>query len=230
MAFNVYSDRPEKTLHGARTFHVASAVMRLAVAVEDAAIVSVEFQTNLVAPPETPFERQVAAELEEYFGGRRTVFSVPVRTEGSAFEEAVWAAIAQIPYGETRTYGDIARQVGRPAAARAVGTAAGRNPTPIVVPCHRVVGARGRLGGFGGGTALKRWLLGLETRHRPVGRNNAGASLFGLLALVVGLSHACTDPERPVFEAGDTSGVDSLVVSLSTAVPLGITPEGFPAG
>ncbi|HEX6077437.1 MAG TPA: methylated-DNA--[protein]-cysteine S-methyltransferase [Micromonosporaceae bacterium] len=108
----------------------------------------------------------VAAEqLREFFRGERTTFDLPLAIRrGSVFERAVWAAIARIPYGQTASYGAIARSVGEPGAAQAVGLACNRNPLPIVVPCHRVIGSDGKLVGFGGGLDRKRWLLGLEAR------------------------------------------------------------------
>lgn len=105
------------------------------------------------------------SQLDAYFAGTLTEFTVPVRiVRGSDFERAVWAELCRIPYGEMRTYGDVARAVGDPGAARAVGTACNRNPVPVIVPCHRVVGAGGRLVGFGGGLPRKRHLLELEAR------------------------------------------------------------------
>jgi methylated-DNA-[protein]-cysteine S-methyltransferase len=107
----------------------------------------------------------VRAQLMAYFAGRLTDFTVPVVIRrGSEFERAVWAELARIPYGEMRTYGDIAKAVGDSGAARAVGTACNRNPVPVIVPCHRVVGAGGKLVGFGGGLPRKRQLLELEAR------------------------------------------------------------------
>ncbi|MFB6391576.1 methylated-DNA--[protein]-cysteine S-methyltransferase [Polymorphospora lycopeni] len=102
-------------------------------------------------------------ELRDYFAGELTTFTgvLSVR-RGSDFERAVWAELSLIPYGEMRTYGEIARAVGDPGAARAVGTACNRNPIPVIVPCHRVVGAGGKLVGFGGGLPRKRHLLELE--------------------------------------------------------------------
>ncbi len=93
-----------------------------------------------------PF-RAVERQLREYFQGKRTAFDVRLHPKGTPFQKAVWKALAAIPYGETRSYGDVAKAVGRPAAARAVGLANGRNPLPIVVPCHRVIGASGKLVG-----------------------------------------------------------------------------------
>ena len=111
--------------------------------------------------------RDAAAQLTEYFAGSRTRFTIPLQaTGGTDFERAVWHAIATIPYAEMATYGQIAARVGEPDAARAVGVACNRNPLPIVVPCHRVVGAGGKLVGFGGGLPRKRFLLELEARVR----------------------------------------------------------------
>nr|WP_308427014.1 methylated-DNA--[protein]-cysteine S-methyltransferase [Couchioplanes caeruleus] len=107
----------------------------------------------------------VLTELAGYFAGTLTAFTVPVELRGgSEFERAVWREIAGIPYGEMRTYGSIAAALGDPGAARAVGTACNRNPVPVLVPCHRVVGAGGKLVGFGGGLPRKRHLLELEAR------------------------------------------------------------------
>lgn len=102
------------------------------------------------------------AQLNEYFAAKRTAFSLPLSTRGTAFEQRVWDELLRIPHGETRTYGEIARRVGNPKAARAVGLACGKNPIAIVVPCHRVIGAGGALTGYAGGLARKRILLRLE--------------------------------------------------------------------
>ena len=104
-------------------------------------------------------------EIAAYFAGELTIFSVPVEMRGGTdFERAVWAEIAKIPYGEMRTYGAIAATLGDPTAARTVGLACNHNPVPIIVPCHRVVGAGGKMVGFGGGIDRKRRLLELEAR------------------------------------------------------------------
>lgn len=103
-----------------------------------------------------------ARQLSEYFAGQRRVFSLPLAPGGTPFQRAVWRALRDIPYGESRSYRDIARAVGNPAAVRAVGAANGRNPLPIVVPCHRVIGSDGRLTGFAGGLEAKSFLLQLE--------------------------------------------------------------------
>jgi O-6-methylguanine DNA methyltransferase len=103
-----------------------------------------------------------ATQLHEYLAGERTEFDLPLRPNGNEFEQAVWAELVRIPYGETTSYGEIARRIGHPTAARAVGRANGRNPIAIVVPCHRVIGSDGSLTGYGGGLDLKRRLLTLE--------------------------------------------------------------------
>lgn len=106
-------------------------------------------------------------QLEEYFRGDRTEFDLPLAPEGTPFQRRVWDELSKIPFGETRSYGQIADALGQPDAARAVGAANGQNPIPIVIPCHRVIGASGALVGFGGGLDTKRWLLHHE-RQRPL--------------------------------------------------------------
>jgi methylated-DNA-[protein]-cysteine S-methyltransferase len=108
-----------------------------------------------------PF-RALRAQLGEYFAGRRRSFSLTLAPDGTEFQRATWQALTEIPYGETVSYAELARRIGRPAASRAVGAANGANPLPIVVPCHRVIGADGSLTGFGGGLPIKRALLELE--------------------------------------------------------------------
>ena len=110
----------------------------------------------------TVLTRQAAAELAEYFAGTRRTFTVPLSPKGTDFQLAVWQALREIPYGQTRTYGEIARAIGRPGAARAVGMANHANPLLILTPCHRVVGKDGRLTGFACGLEVKRQLLELE--------------------------------------------------------------------
>lgn len=107
-------------------------------------------------------------ELEEYFAGTREVFDVPLDPDGTDFQREVLDALQRIPYGETRTYADIARAIGRPKASRAVGAANGRNPIPILIPCHRVIGSDGSLTGFGGGVETKQYLLDLEQRQKSL--------------------------------------------------------------
>jgi len=105
------------------------------------------------------------AQLNEYFAGSRKEFDLPLRLDGTEFQVSVLEALQDIPYGETTSYGEIAKRIGRPKAVRAVGAANGRNPIPIVVPCHRVIGSTGDLTGFGGGLDTKEALLRLEAEH-----------------------------------------------------------------
>jgi methylated-DNA-[protein]-cysteine S-methyltransferase len=150
---------------------VDSPIGGIGVAVEDDVVCRVTFGASLGSGPSTagtPVMADAVRQLREYFAGERVDFELPtVASEGTDFDRAVWAAIAGIPYGETRSYGSLARAVGDPSnglAAQAVGTACNRNPLPIIVPCHRVIGADGKLVGFGGGLKRKRWLLELEAR------------------------------------------------------------------
>jgi methylated-DNA-[protein]-cysteine S-methyltransferase len=146
-------------------FVIESPIGLLGVVVEGDTVVGVRFGARSAPEPEPgPSERHPAVDqLESYFAGELTGFTVPVRmVGGSAFERAVWGEIAKIPYGEMVTYGAIATALGDPGAARAVGTACNHNPVPVIVPCHRVVGAGGKMVGFGGGLDRKRRLLELE--------------------------------------------------------------------
>jgi methylated-DNA-[protein]-cysteine S-methyltransferase len=142
-------------------FVVETEIGPLGVAVEGDVVVGVRFG---VRPGESA-AHPAAEQLVRYFAGELTEFTVPVQMRGgSEFERAVWAEIAKIPYGEMVTYGAIAHALGDPGAARAVGTACNHNPVPVIVPCHRVVGAGGKMVGFGGGLERKRQLLELEAR------------------------------------------------------------------
>ncbi len=111
---------------------------------------------------DSPLLRRARRQLDEYFAGRRRGFDLPLSPQGTPFQQSVWTALASIPYGQTLSYAGLAARVGRPAAMRAVGAANGRNPLPIVLPCHRVIGADGSLTGFGGGLPTKQFLLKLE--------------------------------------------------------------------
>jgi AraC family transcriptional regulator of adaptative response/methylated-DNA-[protein]-cysteine methyltransferase len=122
------------------------------------------FATALV-PGRNDVIARTAEELAEYFAGRRTRFDVPIAAPGTPFQERVWASVRAIPFGATRSYESIAREVGRPGAVRAVGTANGANRIAIVIPCHRVCRKSGELGGYGGGRWRKQALLDLERRH-----------------------------------------------------------------
>lgn len=108
---------------------------------------------------------KVFRELDEYFEGKRKTFDIPLRTHGTAFQEKVWAALRAIPYGEVRSYKEVAEAIGHPRAYRAVGMANNANPIFIIVPCHRVIGSDGSLTGYGGGLPMKKALLSLEKKH-----------------------------------------------------------------
>jgi methylated-DNA-[protein]-cysteine S-methyltransferase len=113
---------------------------------------------DISVPPLAAAVRQ----LTEYFAGTRRVFDLPLRPQGTAFQQRVWRELTEIPYGETWSYGELAKRIDKPSASRAVGLANGRNPISILVPCHRVIGADGSLTGYGGGLDRKRWLLAHE--------------------------------------------------------------------
>jgi len=115
------------------------------------------------APDAAGFD-DVIAQLSAYFAGGLTEFELPLAFAGTPFQRTVWTALCDIPYGETITYGELARRIGRPTSARAVGLANGKNPVSVIVPCHRVVGSTGDLTGYGGGVERKRFLLDLERR------------------------------------------------------------------
>ncbi|SDP47313.1 methylated-DNA--[protein]-cysteine S-methyltransferase [Desulforhopalus singaporensis] len=112
---------------------------------------------------DTPFAR-VILELDEYFAGKRRVFTIPLTLKGTEFQQQVWHELTKIGYGHTASYSDIARRLGKPKAYRAVGLANGRNPVPIIIPCHRIIGKDGSLAGFGGGVEIKKQLLDLENQ------------------------------------------------------------------
>ncbi|MDR2209882.1 MAG: methylated-DNA--[protein]-cysteine S-methyltransferase [Spirochaetaceae bacterium] len=114
---------------------------------------------------ETPVLKRAAAQLTGYFSGKRKVFDLPLTLKGTAFQVSVWRALQSIPAGETRSYEDVAVQIGNPKACRAVGMANNRNPIAIIVPCHRVIGKDGGLTGYGGGLEIKQYLLDLERQH-----------------------------------------------------------------
>ena len=122
----------------------------------------------MVEDREDPILRTAEQQITAYFAGTLTAFTVPLDFHGTDFQKSVWRALLTIPFGETRSYGEIARQIGRPTAFRAVGAANGRNPISIIAPCHRVIGSNGALTGFAGGLAAKELLLGIERGAAPV--------------------------------------------------------------
>lgn len=124
---------------------------------------------TLVENQDHPILLETERQLQEYFEGRRKSFSLKLDLKGTKFQNNVWQALLGIPFGETRSYGQLARQLGNPRAMRAVGAANGRNPISIVVPCHRVIGASGKLTGFAGGLETKAQLLDLERDATPAG-------------------------------------------------------------
>jgi methylated-DNA-[protein]-cysteine S-methyltransferase len=120
------------------------------------------------APEWTPDARpleETARQLRSYFAGEREQFDLPLAPEGTKFQQEVWHRLCEIPYGETVSYGELARRIGNPKASRAVGLANGSNPLPIVIPCHRVIGSNGKLTGYGGGLPIKEKLLALEKKQ-----------------------------------------------------------------
>jgi len=127
-------------------------------------LLSARVQTKGTSPSvcETPLIKKAAKQLTEYFAGRRTTFDLPLEFRGTDFQKKVWEALMTIPYGETSTYGEIAKKIKNPNAARAVGMANNRNPIVIICPCHRVIGSDGSLTGYGGGLPNKEYLLRLE--------------------------------------------------------------------
>ena len=131
---------------------------------EDGAICAIDFTDGDLCPPGTPLLAEAARQLTAYFDGTLTEFDLPIRLTGTAFRMQCWQALLTIPYGETISYGEQARRIGKPKAVRAVGGANHHNPISIVVPCHRVIGADGTLTGYGGGVDKKAWLLMHERR------------------------------------------------------------------
>ena len=120
--------------------------------------------SELVEDQLDPVLVETERQIGEYFAGKRKAFSIPLDMRGTRFQKDVWEALLAIPFGETRSYGQLAKQLGNPAATRAVGAANGRNPVSIIVPCHRVIGSSGELTGFAGGLDVKAYLLSLETQ------------------------------------------------------------------
>ena len=153
--------------------HMSSPVGRLTLVATDNGLAAILWENdrpgrvrlNVAAEiNDHPVLLETERQLEEYFAGRRTQFALTLDMTGTAFQRSVWNALLTIPFGETRSYAQIARQIGNPSAVRAVGAANGRNPVSIVVPCHRVVGSSGALTGFAGGLDVKAQLLAFESR------------------------------------------------------------------
>ena len=147
--------------------HVATPIGRLGLVASERGLSRILWPGEPGAGGEGAMLAEAAEQLREYFAGKRKAFDVPLDLHGTEFQRRAWLALAEIPYGETRSYGEQARRLGAPRAARAVGAANGANPLPIVLPCHRLVGADGSLTGFGGGLDVKRWLLQHESATTP---------------------------------------------------------------
>ena len=129
---------------------------------EGEALARLDFDVPSQPEEATPLLLEACRQLREYFAGERKAFALPLAPAGTEFQKKVWAALRDIPWGETRSYGDIARAIGKPTACRAVGMANGRNPLPVFIPCHRVIGTNGSITGYSGGLEKKRFLLRLE--------------------------------------------------------------------
>lgn len=145
-------------------------VGKIEIGTESERITDVHFAKSFVPPSEysrkeTPLHRKAAEQLREYFDGKRKVFDLPIAPVGTEFQIRCWEALLQVPYGETRSYGDIARAAGSPKGFRAVGMANNRNPVAIIIPCHRIIGSDGKLVGYGGGLDIKVFLLELERKN-----------------------------------------------------------------
>ena len=162
---------------------IASPLGELILVAEDGTLSGVYFPGHWTRPDPATFGKrseqrleQVERQLAEYFAGERTSFELPTSVTGNAFQRQVWDLLAQIPYGQTTTYGELASELGNPTLARMVGQAVGHNPLSVIVPCHRVVGKDGKLTGYAGGLRRKRFLLDLEAP--PVRSEAPVASLF----------------------------------------------------
>ena len=148
-------------------FTYATPIGHLTIASDGNAITELAFGACALSGTEKPSEltNRAANQLQEYLAGKRTAFDLPLALRGTPFQKRVWAELLAIPYGQTRTYSEVARALGNPSSVRAVGAASGKNPLLILVPCHRVVAANGRLGGYAGDPKAKEFLLELEEKH-----------------------------------------------------------------
>lgn len=163
------------TAHPLQYAYLSSPLGQLLLAADAQGLCHIGFPDGRLSPApqwqENPQAlRSTMAQLSEYFAGIRRHFQLPLNPQGTVFQRRVWQALGEIPHGQTWSYGQLARYLGKPTASRAVGGANGANPLPIVIPCHRVIGGDGSLTGFGGGLALKRWLLdheGASYRETP---------------------------------------------------------------
>lgn len=149
-------------------FYYETILGKLGIVTEDKEVAEIFFGKKKVQAEEkeTPFIKQIYHQIEEYFIGERTHFTIPFTIKGTDFQRNVYQALLEIPYGETRTYEEVARSVGSPKACRAVGLIASKNPLSILIPCHRVIGKTGNLTGYAGGLTRKKRLLEIEKKNR----------------------------------------------------------------
>lgn len=161
------TERNERSKQMKKLWYYDTDLGRFAIAEEDGAITDLLFawqnRLPLAEEEETPLLKEAGQQLREYALGQRQDFDLPLAPAGTPFQQAAWQALLTIPYGETRSYGQMAAQIGKPKACRAVGMANNRNPIAVIIPCHRVIGANGSLVGYGGGLDLKARLLALES-------------------------------------------------------------------
>ena len=172
-----------------KAFFYTTPLCEIGIAEENGAVTNLFFGDSVkpkeYCVEETPLLREAARQLREYFAEKRTVFDFPLRPEGTPFEQSVWNALLTIPFGETRTYGQIAVQIGNPKACRAVGGANGKNPIAIVIPCHRVIGAGGKMVGYTAGPTFKETLLKLEDALPMPDSSALRKMLYGYVAPVI---------------------------------------------
>ena len=149
-----------------KLFFYDTKIGKIGIAEENGAITNLYFSKTVADSKaileETAVLKETNNQLQEYFAGKRKVFDLPLAPKGTEFQQKVWQALKEIPFGETRSYGEIAKRIGQPKASRAVGGANNRNPLPIFIPCHRVIGANGKLVGYAGGLEIKKVLLNVE--------------------------------------------------------------------
>ena len=149
------------------TCYYQTKIGRIKIAQEGDAIVEINVtESEKESEKETPLIKKTIKELEEYFEGKRKIFDIPISIKGTEFQEKVWEALLKIPYGETKSYEDIAKMVGCPKGARAVGMANHNNKIIIIIPCHRVIGKNGKLVGYAGGLPVKEKLLQIESNYK----------------------------------------------------------------
>ncbi len=145
---------------------IDTVIGKIGIAEDGKSITNLYFDSNTIPEgfdlKETLLLKEAAKQLSEYFSGKRKTFELPLAPSGTEFQKKVWDTLKQIPYGETMSYGEVAKKIGNDKACRAVGMANNKNPIPIIIPCHRVIGSNGKLVGYGGGLDIKKKLLELE--------------------------------------------------------------------